>query len=144
KGIYLKLEKPENPFAISADKEKIKSAIFNVISNAVKYTPKGGVTINIKKADIKQILNSDNQNQNTKPAVIIEVKDTGIGIPQDKVKNIFEEQFKRTEQAKKTAEGSGVGLYLSGQIIKLHKGRAWAESEGEGKGSTFYIELPVS
>ena len=75
--------------------------------------------------------------------VLISVKDNGIGIPQDKVKNIFETQYERTEQAQKTATGSGVGLYLSGKIIELHKGKVWAESAGEGKGSTFNIELPA-
>ncbi len=47
------------------------------------------------------------------------------------------------KKSQKIAEGKGVGLYLSGQIIKYHQGKAWAESEGEGKGSTFYIELPL-
>ena len=55
--------------------------------------------------------------------IVIIVSDTGIGIPQDKIKNIFEEQFERTKQAEKIAEGSGIGLYLSNQIIKLHKGK---------------------
>ena len=60
------------------------------------------------------------------------------------VKNIFGEQFERTKQAEKTATGSGVGLYLSAQIIKLHNGKVFAESKGEGKGSVFHVELPIS
>jgi len=75
--------------------------------------------------------------------VKIIVSDTGIGIPKDKLATILEGQFERTEEAQKTASGSGVGLYLSAQIIKLHNGKVWAESAGEGKGSTFYIELPI-
>lgn len=113
---------------LSADREKLKAAIFNIIDNAVKYTPAGTVEVGLTKADGK---------------AKIRVKDNGIGIPQDKLSAIFEEQFQRTEQAKKTAEGKGVGLYLSSQIIKLHGGKIWAESAGEGKGSIFYIELPL-
>ena len=57
---------------------------------------------------------------------------------------MLEVQFERTEKAEKTASGSGVGLFLSVQIIRLHNGKVWVESEGEGKGSTFNIELPVA
>ncbi|MEK7562214.1 MAG: ATP-binding protein [Patescibacteria group bacterium] len=155
KGIYLKLEKPPSSakasmgeakkVLISADLEKLKSALFNVIDNSVKYTEKGGVTITInpksETRNPKQIPNSNDQN--SEPVVTIEVRDTGIGIPQDKIKNIFGMQFERTKQAQKTAEGSGVGLRLASQIIKLHNGKIWAESGGMGKGSTFYIELPI-
>ena len=77
-------------------------------------------------------------------SVKIIVKDTGIGIEKEKVEKIFEQIFERSEQAKRvTSLGSGVGLYLSGEIIKAHNGKVWAESEGIGKGSTFHIELPL-
>lgn len=126
KGIYLKLELPEKDFIVSADREKLKSALFNVVDNSVKYTQVGGVNIRV---------------ENNGPVKII-ISDTGIGIPRDKIKSIFEAQFERTKEAQKTASGSGVGLYLSSQIIKLHNGKIWVESEGEGNGSTFYVELP--
>ncbi len=129
KGIYLKFERPEEAFVVTADREKLKAAIFNIADNAVKYTEKGGVAIMLKKE---------------KEKIKVEIKDSGIGIPQDKIKNIFEEQFERTQRAQRTASGSGIGLYLSGQIIKLHNGKVWAESNGEGNGSMFYIELPIS
>jgi len=127
KGIYLRLAKPGKTFIISADEEKLKSSLFNIVDNAVKFTEKGGVDIKIQNNETVKII----------------ISDTGIGIPQDKIKSIFETRFERTIQAEKTAVGSGVGLYLSAQIIKLHNGRVWAESEGEGGGSTFYIELPA-
>jgi signal transduction histidine kinase len=153
KGIYVKLEKPldkspdgqEKPFAVPADREKLKSAIFNIIDNAIKYTVKGGVIVavatNHKSLPVQADQNTNDQI--SKPTILITVKDTGIGIPKDKIKNIFEEQFERTKRAEKIAPGSGIGLYLSNQIIKLHKGKVWIESEGEDKGSTFYIELPA-
>jgi len=128
KGLYLNIEKPSQEIVISADKEKLKAAIFNIVDNAIKYTEKGGITI--------KLLITNNK-------LLITISDTGIGIPAEKVKTIFEDKFERTEQAKKVAEGKGVGLYLSGQIIKLHNGKAWVESDGEGKGSAFYIELPI-
>lgn len=134
RGIYLHLEEPKGGFdkntSIEADREKLKAAIFNIVDNSVKYTPQGGVTIEMRH---------DGENK-----VLIEVKDTGIGIDKEKVKTIFDTMFDRSEAAKKTAAGAGVGLYLSTQIIKGHHGRVWAESEGEGKGSTFYVELPLS
>ena len=136
KGIYLKLDGLDKKFILNADREKLKSAIFNIVDNSIKYTKKGGVTINIKyqKSNIK---NGEDEK------VIIVVQDTGIGISKEKLATLFETQFERGEQAQKTAEGKGVGLYLASQIIKAHHGKAWAESEGEGKGSTFYIELPI-
>ncbi|MDP3882946.1 MAG: ATP-binding protein [Candidatus Staskawiczbacteria bacterium] len=139
-NIYLKLQKPEKDIVLTADREKLKSALSNIVGNAIKYTPQGGVSISV-----------ENNEKNVK----ITVADTGIGIPADKIKNIFDQKFERTSQAKKTAGGSGVGLYLAGQIIKYHQGKAWAESParnasdsdaggaGEGKGSIFYIELPL-
>lgn len=137
-GIYLKFERPpalatgygeaKENFVISADREKLKSALFNVVGNAVKYTKNGGVDVKVEK-----------EANNVK----IIISDTGIGIPKDKIKSIFGTQFERSKQAEKTASGTGVGLYLSAQIIKLHNGKVWAESRGEGMGSTFYIELPV-
>lgn len=144
KGIYLKIksfgsvqDKKQKGFTINADREKLKAALFNVVDNAIKYTLKGGVTINIKN----QIANIKNGENNK---VVIEVKDTGIGISPENLKTLFDGMFERYEQAKKvSAMGSGIGLYLATQIIMAHNGKIWAESEGEGKGSTFYIELPI-
>ncbi len=126
KGIYLKVEKPERAFIIKADPQKLKAAIFNVIDNSIKYTTQGGVTVALKNHD----------------TVKIEVSDTGIGIKKEDLSNLFTKMFERGSNAKNIT-GSGVGLYLSYQIIKSHSGKIWAESEGEGKGSTFFIELPL-
>jgi|GEM_PF-201092 len=127
KNVYLKFEKPEQPVFIRADREKLKASLFNIVDNAVKYTPQGGVTVKLESNGMAKVT----------------VSDTGIGIPPDKVGKIFDTMFERTEEAKKTAMGTGVGLYLSGQIIRSHNGKVWAESGGIGKGSAFYVELPV-
>jgi signal transduction histidine kinase len=129
KGIYLKFEKPKEKYPIQADQQKLKAALFNLFDNAVKYTQKGGVTIKMENLD-----------KNVK----ITVKDTGIGISPEGLTNMFNKTFERGERARKEfVTGRGVGLYISNQIIKAHNGKLWAESEGEGKGSTFHIELPI-
>ena len=129
RGIYLKLEKPEQMVTISADREKLKAALQNIFDNAIKYTLKGGVTIHVAADSV----------------VHITVTDTGIGLTQEKLKDLFNKPFERGDKARQAfAVGSGVGLYLSSVIIKSHNGKIWAESEGEGKGSVFHIEFPKS
>ncbi len=129
KGISLELKKPEVLPYITADREKLKAALFNVIDNSIKYTLEGGVTITVE-------LNT---------ALHIIIADTGIGISKERIEGLFNSMFERGEAAKKASTvGSGIGLYLAYQIIKSHKGTIRVESEGEGKGSVFYIELPLS
>jgi len=137
KHISLTLEKPEHDVLVSADREKLKAALFNIVDNSVKYTQQGGVTISVKSE-------ARNPKSETNLKLEILVVDTGIGLDPQKAKTMFDEMFERSEQAKKVATGAGIGLYLSTQIIKAHKGKVWAESEGEGKGSIFHIELPMN
>lgn len=125
-------EKPDKPVLVDADPVKFKAALSNVVDNSIKYSPKGKVDMTVS------LTNGDK-------TVLITVKDNGIGIPKEKIKSIFEAMFERTEDAKRTTSmGKGIGLPLSTEIIKNHNGKIWAESEGEGKGSTFFVELPVS
>ncbi len=130
KKIYFKLEKPNTKLIIEADREKLKSAIYNVIDNCVKYTTNGRVDIALTSQGNK---------------IKINIKDTGIGIPQDKIETLFNSAFNRGEEAKKASpSGKGIGLYLAGQIIKAHNGSISAHSEGKGRGSLFSIELPAA
>jgi signal transduction histidine kinase len=111
------------------DQIKMKTAIYNIVDNGLKYTEKGGVTIKL------QIVNGKLQ---------IAVKDTGIGITKEEIEGLFERTFERGKEAEKLwGLGRGIGLYLGKHIIEAHEGKIWVESEGEGKGSTFYIELPI-
>ncbi len=129
KGIYLKFEKPEYIPLIKADLEKLRVALFNIFDNAIKYTQKGGVEIKIENGKVLRIISSD----------------TGIGMSKERLQKLFNSTFERGDDAKKTnATGRGIGLYLASEIIKAHNGSVRAESEGEGKGSSFYIELPIS
>ncbi len=129
KGIYLKLLISKDLPLITADKEKLRVALANIIDNAVKYTSKGGVMVEADKTDSK---------------VLIKVKDTGMGIPKEDQKDIFNRVFERGKGASKAnAVGKGIGLYITYHIIKAHYGNIWVESEGKNKGTTFYIELPI-
>jgi len=129
KGIYLKLEAVEKLPKMKLDRTKIKTAIFNVVDNGIKYTRKGGVIIKC------QILNDKCQ---------IIVKDTGIGLTKEEIKTLFTKFFERGKEAEKIyTTGRGIGLYIAKNIIETHQGKIWAESEGKSKGSTFYIELPL-
>jgi len=129
KGIYVKFEKPEKVALINADLEKLKAGLYNVFDNCVKYTEKGGVTIKIESGNVLRIVCSD----------------TGIGMSKERLEKLFHSTFERGEEARKQfVTGRGIGLYIASEIIKAHNGKIWAESEGEGKGSQFYIELPIT
>lgn len=130
KHIYLEIEKPTEPLPkVNIDRAKVKAALFSVIDNGIKYTPSGGVKIRFKTVDSK---------------IEIIIEDTGIGMTQEDIAALFTKFFSRGKEAKKVyATGRGIGLYIAEQIIKAHQGRVWAESQGKGKGSTFYIELPI-
>lgn len=130
KGIYLKFKKSPLP-KMKLDRKKIRDAIWNIIDNAVKYTLKGGVTITPKIKDGK---------------LEIAVSDTGIGMNKEEIDRFLKGRlFERGEEAKKLyGPGRGIGLSVAVELIKAHGGRVWAESQGRGKGTTFFIELPIS
>lgn len=122
--IELSLDK-DIEFNIYADYAKIKQVIRNVIDNAIQYTEKGSIKISISK-----------NKQNKK--IIVSVSDTGVGMDKEDVITVFK-KFNRFSENKAI---SGVGLYVASEIVKAHRGQIWAESEGIGEGSTFFIELP--
>lgn len=129
KNLYLKFEGLEEPLPkISLDKGKIKEVILNLLDNAIKYTQKGGITIKTRI-------------QNTK--CYIQISDTGEGLTKEETGRLFESFVRGEAGARFWTEGAGLGLYVSRKFIELHKGKIWAESPGKGKGSTFYIELPI-
>jgi len=127
KGLYIKYDKKGEAPTIKADPEKLKVALFNIIDNAIKYTKEGGITLTLQKVGANAQLS---------------VKDTGIGLEPKKAKVLFKSAFLRGEEAKKVhGFGRGIGVYVTGHIINAHNGKIWAESEGKGKGTTFFIEL---
>lgn len=113
---------------LNADRDKISSVISNLISNAVKYSPRG------KQIDIKCNVRDK--------MVIVSVKDEGMGIKLHDLDKIFDRYYRVETHHTRHISGFGIGLYLSAEIIKGHGGEIWAESES-GKGSTFYFSLPI-
>ncbi len=135
KKLKLIFEKPvESLPEISLDEEKIRNVLLNVVDNAIRYTKKGKIII---RTYVKQ-----DASQKRK-GLVIEVKDTGDGMTQEEINHLFESFSRGGAGTRMSTEGAGLGLYIAEQFMKLHKGKIWAESEGRGEGSTFYIELPV-
>jgi len=114
---------------INGDEEKIRRHVFrNVIDNSIKYTPKGKVSVEISKHN---------------SLIRTTIADTGVGItPEDKM-NLFTEGGHGKDSLKINVHSTGYGLFIAKQITEAHGGKIWAESDGEGKGSRFIIELPA-
>lgn len=112
---------------VEIDTDKMMQVIDNIMNNAIKYSPDGGV-ITVRLV----------QNQNH---VILSISDQGLGIPRKDLGKIFD-RFYRVDKARSRAQGgTGLGLAISKEIVEAHHGRIWADSS-EGRGSTFYISLP--
>ncbi len=123
-GVSLELDVDPSAGQIDADERKVRQVVFNLLTNAVKFTPSGGTVRTSARRNGSEIE--------------IAVEDTGIGIDPTKIDRIFEE----FEQASIHHEGTGLGLALAKRFVELHGGRMWVESE-PGRGSTFTFTLPV-
>jgi signal transduction histidine kinase len=162
-GIRLKIDLDGIPETIQADERKLKQIMYNLLSNAAKFTPdSGNIWIVAKLVEEDEIRGPNLERPNalnrcssipasdqhfTKQAkeslLEVSVFDNGIGLKHDELKRIFEtfEQVESTRSRK--YQGTGLGLALTRQLVELHRGRIWAESEGEGKGSRFCFVLPI-
>jgi len=114
------------------DPQKIEQVVINLLSNAIKNTPpQGKIKIEFEKKP---------------PYLLLKFKDTGVGFTEKEKEKVFK-RFGKIERYGKgldiNIEGSGLGLYISKEIIELHGGKIWVESEGRNKGSTFFIQLPI-
>ena len=130
--LKLSVETDNNIGAITADERLLKQVLVNLLSNAVKFTPKGGhITVKTKKV----LGESESENM-----VEISVEDTGIGIKEKDFEKIFE-PFKQAESVMtKNYQGTGLGLAICKDIIEMHGGKIWVESEW-GKGSKFSFTI---
>jgi signal transduction histidine kinase len=161
-GLQVSMKMDGVPKKFRADRRKLKQVIYNLLTNAAKFTPDGGaVRVSAhwvdrklqsgrRNGDAKGVWVTPNSEQTDMPAAMackgyveFAVADSGIGIkPADR-----ERIFNRFEQVdgspRKKYQGAGLGLSLSKSLVELHGGRIWAESEGEGKGSTFRFQIPV-
>jgi signal transduction histidine kinase len=115
---------------IMGDADEVRAAVSNLIDNAVKYSG-SSVKVSVETERIDNV-------------VALRVMDEGPGIPKTELKQIFK-RFHRVPGSLATrVKGTGLGLYIVRSVAKRHGGRAWAESEGPGKGSTFVLQLPVA
>jgi two-component system sensor histidine kinase ChiS len=112
---------------ITADAERIRQVLRNLFFNAIKFTPDGG------KIE-SDIMIKDNQ-------VLFSIKDSGVGVPEDELLEIFE-AFVQSSKTNTKAGGTGLGLSIAKQIIIAHNGKIWAENN-EDKGSKFSFVIPV-
>ncbi len=132
KGLYLKLKKPKQKIPeVNIDKEKFSQVIYNIIDNAIRYTHQGGITIQTELSQSKQ------------DKIVINIKDTGEGIDQHDLKELFQSFSRGATGNQYWTEGMGLGLCIAQKFARLHDGRIWVESEGKNQGAIFYIELPV-
>jgi signal transduction histidine kinase len=132
------------PDTIIADERKLKQIMYNLLSNAVKFTPDGGkISIKAETYDLNNKLQlGADSNQN--PGIKISVLDTGIGINPNDLDRIFNPFEQVENSASRQFNGTGLGLSLTKSIVELHGGKIWAESKGEGKGTTFNFTIPFT
>lgn len=128
-GLFLKVNAQKNPLPVfHVDGNKVREVISNFIDNAIKYTEKGGVVVGFE---------SDSE------SVRVVVSDTGIGVPEDEIPYLFKKFSRGKNTSRLNATGTGLGLFVAKNIIEAHGGKVWVESDGTGKGSRFYIQLPL-
>lgn len=112
---------------VEVDTDKIQQVLDNIMNNAIKYSPDGGVIT-------CRLVETHNH-------VIMSITDQGLGIPKEAISHVFD-RFYRVDKARSRAQGgTGLGLAISKEVVQMHGGRIWVESR-EGEGSTFYISLP--
>ncbi|MGC1931314.1 MAG: ATP-binding protein [Candidatus Nitrosopolaris sp.] len=119
-----------DPIRVNADKKRLTQVIFNLVSNAVKFTQKNGglITIRIEKEKYT----------GGQKVAIVSVKDSGSGIDPEILPKLFE------KFASKSFQGTGLGLFISKAIVEAHEGRIWAQNNVDGKGATFSFSLPLN
>ena len=129
KHIALSIELSKNmPYAIEADQALLHQAVYNLVENAIKYTPENqSVTIRTE----------------TQPdSLIFVVQDSGIGIAADDLPRLFEKFYRGKQREARAQHGSGLGLAIVQSIATNHGGRVWVDSV-LGKGSTFHLQIPL-
>lgn len=121
---------PGPPVTVLGDPDEVRAAVSNLIDNAVKYSGSPmKISVDTSPVDGK--------------FVSLRVRDQGVGIPKIELKQIFKRFYRVPGPLATRVKGTGLGLYIVRSVAKRHGGRAWAESEGPGRGSTFVLQLPI-
>lgn len=133
KGLLLQTDIPENmPSSVQGDPTRLHQVLLNLVGNAIKFTEKGVVTIQLKT----NLVEKENQ-------VLAHfcVSDTGVGIGADRLEKIFETFEQAYSDTSRKFGGTGLGLSISKKLVEIQQGKIWAESQ-KGKGSKFYFSIP--
>jgi signal transduction histidine kinase len=120
---------PREPIEVFGDPDHLRGAILNLLDNAVKYS-RENVKVEVEVARGEQDL------------AVVRVRDQGIGIPPNETKRIFGRFYRTPWALTQRVKGTGLGLFIVAQTAKQHGGRAFAQSDGVGRGATFTLELP--
>ena len=132
KGLELALDlKPNVPMALVGDAVRLRQVLLNLIGNAIKFTPQGGIVVSAEMADAAE------------SRLHVAVRDTGIGIPRDKQDKIFQAFEQADSSTTRQYGGTGLGLAISSRIVQIMDGRMWVESE-PGNGATFHFTVRLA
>jgi signal transduction histidine kinase len=129
KEIALEEDVPEDLPPLRADRAKLRRILVNLVSNALKFTPKGG----------RVRLGASREG----PLVRVSVADTGVGIQREDLHDIFDKYAQARSRATRSEKGTGLGLYITRQLVELHGGKISVQSE-VGRGSTFSFTIPIA
>ncbi|MFC4767132.1 sensor histidine kinase [Effusibacillus consociatus] len=130
KGISLSFSTGQIIPVLNIDQERINQVMHNLLSNAIRHTPNGGRIV----VDIKE---------DKKHGVIVSVQDSGTGIPEEELESIFERFYRVDRSRSRKTGGTGLGLAIVKQLVELHGGKVWVESQ-LGQGSRFSFSLPLT
>jgi len=141
-GINLEFEIPDelDSLKIKADEIKLKQIMFNLLSNAAKFTHDGGKI----KVCAEIIPEPDPLVEISIKVIKISIKDTGVGLSKENLENVFKKFYQAEGGLTSSTRGTGLGLPLTRKLVEMHNGKIWAESPGHGKGSTFAFIIPLS
>jgi two-component system, OmpR family, sensor histidine kinase SenX3 len=116
---------------VNGDPEELRTAVSNVLDNAIKYSgQRVDISVRIEAPDEKHIA--------------LSVRDHGVGIPPDELKRVFKRFYRVSNRSLAHVKGTGLGLFIVRSIARKHGGRVFAQSKGEGTGTTVILELPRS
>lgn len=141
----IQLDFPESLPPVWGDEERLRQVLTNLVSNAIKYSPDGGV---IRIGGWRQAGFSPHEEgaapvRTPSDNVVIYVADQGIGIPASELPHIFERYYRVDSSLRRSTAGAGIGLFLARYIVEAHGGRIWASS-APGRGTTFFFTAPVA
>jgi len=126
-------ENPSNGagLRVLGSEEDLRTAVFNVLDNAVKYSS--------DNVDVHVLLSTPDEKR-----IVLSVQDHGVGVPPDDLKSIFKRFYRVSDRSLAHVKGTGLGLFIVKSIAQKHGGKVFAQSAGEGKGTTITMELPRS